>query len=187
MEKEVLLPETIYAHMGFSFYNLSRNCDYQQERIMYLAKAIEFLEKSYEISSQNYLVCFVLAKSYLSQYQLDLALQYCIRACTLNKYNLNSFTLLSLIYSAKGELTKSQLLIDQLMDDNPKQPILYIMKAYIETELWLWNLEKNQNLTVAEKFGEGVRAHLISVRHFLAAFSPPAFRTRHSRPMPPNL
>ena len=61
-----------------------------------------------------------------------------MQACTLDKSQINCFILLSLIYSAKGEMKKSQLLIDELLEENPDKPILYVLKAYIEADKWLW-------------------------------------------------
>lgn len=35
------------------------------------------------------------------------------------------------------------------------------MKAFIETENWIWNLSKNENLMVADQFGTKVKNYLI--------------------------
>ncbi len=42
-------------------------------------------------------------------------------------------------------------------------PILLILKSYIETEKWLWLLEKDKDLAVADEFGVGVKNYLIKV------------------------
>jgi hypothetical protein len=83
-------------------------------------------------------VCFILAKTYAGLYELDKALEFCLESCKLNKQFINNFALLSLIYSARGELKKSELLINELYKENPYSSIICIFKAYLETEKILW-------------------------------------------------
>ncbi len=118
LNKKIILNESIYAHLGYSFYNCSRFIGYIYDRKVYQAKAIEYLQNSYELNNQNYLVCFILARTYATQYELDKALEFCLESCKFNKQFINNFALLALIYSARGELKKSELLINELYKEN---------------------------------------------------------------------
>ena len=90
-------------------------------------------------------MCLTLAKAYASHHDIEKAMMYAKISATLNKGYLNSFILIALLYSAKKEYHKSQLLIDRLLQDNPQNPLLHVLKAYLETEKWLHKTHKNEN------------------------------------------
>lgn len=60
-ENSIMSKEICNSHMGYSFINLARNAIYRYDNNIYLAKAIEYFEKS---SKKNYLVNLALAKCY---------------------------------------------------------------------------------------------------------------------------
>ena len=74
----ILYKETLLAQVGFNYYNLYRNSQYEQDKTVYLAKSIEYLEYSYKNNVSNYVVCFTLAKVYASSMQLEKALEFAI-------------------------------------------------------------------------------------------------------------
>jgi tetratricopeptide (TPR) repeat protein len=73
------------------------------EQNNFYAKAIEYLEKSILINKNNFLVHYNLSKLFANLGRIDEALQYIKTACGLNKGDVNSLVLCSLLYSAKDE------------------------------------------------------------------------------------
>ncbi|KAL4472589.1 hypothetical protein ABPG74_018538 [Tetrahymena malaccensis] len=160
--RKIFLQETLLANVGFSYYNIFRNAQYEQDKNVYLSKAIEYLEKSYSKNNKNYLVCQALAKAYAHSLNMDKALEYALQSCALNKSSHYAFILLALIYSAKGELKKCQLLISSLLKENQNEPILYILMAFIEAEKLLIAEENLPDYKVSHHFGSGIKDFLKS-------------------------
>lgn len=96
-----------------------------------MAKAFEYFEISYKINSENYLITHFLAKTSAKLNNLDQALLYGKKALSLNRFHNPSYILLSLIYSAKNDLKMANTILEELLNENPVNPILYIIKFII--------------------------------------------------------
>lgn len=52
-----MLEETLLAHVGFSYFNIYRNAQHEQDKHVLLSKSIEYFEASCAKNPQNYLAC----------------------------------------------------------------------------------------------------------------------------------
>ena len=82
------------------------------EKNTFYAKAIEYFERALLINEFNYLVHFNMGKLLAYLGKTDEALAHAKRACTMNKGDMNSLILCSILYSAKDENSKSLLIVD---------------------------------------------------------------------------
>lgn len=132
---------------------MASNEAYLENRQVYLAKALENFLHSYRLNHENYLISYCIGKIYLLLHDYQNAYRFAMEACKSYRGSWAPFCLLSCVYMCERKFQKSNILIDELLKKNMEVPVMHYIKAYLEVNKVLLEVEHDEEIEAAKMLG----------------------------------
>lgn len=127
---------------------------YLENRQVYLSKALENFLYSYRLNSDNYLLNYCIGKIYLQLYDYNNAYRHALEACKSHRGSWAPFCLLACVYMCDRKFQKANTLVDELLKKNEEIPVIHYIKAYLEVNKVLLEVEHDEEIEAAKLLGE---------------------------------
>jgi predicted Zn-dependent protease len=106
------------------------------------------------LNPENYVVAYCMAKIYLQAYDYENAFKYSLESCKCNRGKWVPFALLACVYMCQKKIHKATVVIDELIKKYPDETLLYYVRAYIEANKILLDVEHDEEVEAAKTMDE---------------------------------
>ena len=151
--QHILREETLIQQVGFAYYNLGCNQEYLNNRHTFYKLALNCFKTSLTIIPQNYLVQYCLAKIYLSMFDYDNAYKHAMESCKSGRGEWAPFSLLACVYYCQRRVSKANAIIEELHKKYPDVRVISYIRAFIEVNKLLLEVEHDEEVEAARELG----------------------------------
>ena len=155
-KQHVLREETLVQQVGFAYYNLGCHEPYLAGRTAFYRLALDCLRRSIALTPHNYLAQYCLAKAHLALFDYDPAYRHAMESCRSGRGEWAPFALLACVYFCQRRVAKAHAIVEELHKKYPNVKQLAFIRAFLEVNRTLLEVEHDEELEAARELGPEV-------------------------------